>query len=75
MWVVVLGIGLNTSGPKMGFEEGPERRSGDLKPAEIGNRDFHSSDKYTAICCYYDLLADHERRAMAECSAKASSMV
>lgn len=28
----------------MGFALGPERRSGGLKTAEIGNRDFHSSD-------------------------------
>lgn len=43
--VIVSGMGLKTRGPTVGLVEGPERRSGDLKTAEIGNKDFHSSDK------------------------------
>lgn len=47
--IMVLSNGLKARGPKMVLVEGPERRSGDLKTAEIGNNDFHSSDKFIIV--------------------------
>jgi hypothetical protein len=43
--VRVWGIGLKRRGPRMGLEEGPERRSGGACTVEIGKRAFHSDDK------------------------------
>lgn len=48
--VMVLSFGLKTRGPKIVLAEGPESRSGGLKTAEIGNNDFHSSEKFITEC-------------------------